>query len=113
MNQVPTIPLSRELAKALKKQRKAFIKKFHREPGPDDPIFWDESAATPQFQTAEQAHAAFDKIVAAAEHAGLPPALIYAMRKTRRIVTEQNKQHLTAEDIAEWDAAIAEFKSLN
>ena len=55
----------------------------------------------------------WDKILAAAEDAGAAPEVIYAMRKTRRIVTEQNKQHLTAEDIAEWDAAIAEFKSLN
>jgi hypothetical protein len=35
------------------------------------------------------------------------------MRKTGRKVTERNKQFLSAEDLAEWDAAIEEFKSLN
>ena len=42
------IPLSPGTAEELKAQRQRFIDKFGREPGPDDPIFFDPSADTPQ-----------------------------------------------------------------
>ena len=43
-----TLRLSPELADAMQEQRKRFIRKFGREPGPNDPIFFDPDADTPQ-----------------------------------------------------------------
>jgi hypothetical protein len=35
------------MVEAMREQREAFIKKFGREPRPDDPIFFDPDADTP------------------------------------------------------------------
>lgn len=107
-----TIPLSPEAVRAMKKQIRAFRKKFHRDPGPDDPLFFDPDADTPQFISEAKMQAIFDEVADAAKRANLPPDLIYAMRKTGRIVTEQNRHLLSPEEAAEWNAAIEEFKSL-
>ena len=42
------IPITPEMAEALSLQREAFIAKFGREPGPDDPLLFDPDADTPQ-----------------------------------------------------------------
>jgi hypothetical protein len=44
--------------------------------------------------------------------AGLRPEWIYAFEKTGLLVTEENHHRLDAADIAEWDAAVAEFLRL-
>jgi hypothetical protein len=81
-----------------------------RDPGPDDPLFFDPEASEPQplpESTLEE------EIVSAMEAAGIHPALIYAAKKTGRIVTESNKPHLTWAERKEWDDAIAEYHKLN
>ena len=40
---------------------------------------------------------------------GMDPAIIYAMNKTNRIVTETNLQFLTDAEVQEWNDAIAEY----
>lgn len=50
---------------------------------------------------------------AAFERAGVRPELIYAFDKTGRMVTEDNHHLLTAEDLAEWNAAIDEYRRLH
>ena len=42
------VPLTPDAHEALLQQREAFIEKFGREPGPDDPVFFDPDADTPQ-----------------------------------------------------------------
>ena len=42
------IKMDPELARAMKNQLRAFKKKFGREPGPNDPVFFDPDADTPQ-----------------------------------------------------------------
>ena len=37
----------RQLEREMRKMRKAFIKKFGREQGPDDPVFWEADAPGP------------------------------------------------------------------
>jgi hypothetical protein len=110
---MPKIPMSPEVARAMKKQLKAFRKKFHRDPGPNDPIFFDPDADSPQPPSEANVAAMFTEMIDAAKEADISPAYIYATRKTGRMVTERNKHFLSAEDLAEWDAAIEEFKSLN
>lgn len=106
------IPMTPEMVRIAKKQIKAFRKKFHREPGPDDPLFFDPDAETPQFISEAKMQAIFDEVARAAKKAGFPSGLIYAMRKTGRMVTEQNKHLLSPEEAAEWNAAIEEYKSI-
>ncbi len=69
-------------------QFQRFREKFGRDPGPDDPVFFDPDADTPQ-ELAEK---------------------VYAYRKTGLIVTEQNWGLLSKEQQQEWEAAIAEYE---
>jgi len=45
------------------------------------------------------------------KRAGADPALIYAFEKTGRLVSEENAKQLSDEDIAEWNAAIEEYRA--
>jgi hypothetical protein len=40
-------PMTRRVHEALLEQRKAFVEKFGREPGPDDPVFFDPDKDVP------------------------------------------------------------------
>jgi hypothetical protein len=91
----------------MQQQLQAFREKFGREPGPEDPIFFDPDADTPQpFRLEKFLEESTEAMVAA----GIRPEIIYAHRKTGGlIVTEENLEKLSAEDIAEWEAAIDEY----
>ena len=43
------IPINHETAEIIAQQKKLFREQFGREPGPDDPLFFDPSVAVPQF----------------------------------------------------------------
>ena len=51
-------------------------------------------------------------MMAVFERAGTPPHLVYAAQKTGRIVTVENQHLLTADELAEWNAAVAEYRQL-
>ena len=40
---------------------------------------------------------------------GISPAMIFALKRTGRIVTERNRYLLSAEQLREWDDAVAEY----
>jgi hypothetical protein len=46
--QTRVVKLSPQIMEALKTQRKAFRKKFGRDPGPGDPMFFDPDEDTPK-----------------------------------------------------------------
>jgi hypothetical protein len=102
-----TVKLDPESMDMMQQQLQAFREKFGREPGPDDPIFFDPDADTPQpFRLEKFLEESTEAMVAA----GIRPEIIYAHRKTGGlIVTEENQEKLSAEDIAEWEAAIDEY----
>jgi DNA-binding transcriptional regulator YhcF (GntR family) len=52
-------------------------------------------------------------IIESMERVGTPPEIIYAYRKTGRVVTEENSKQLTKEDLDEWSAAIDEYFEKN
>jgi DNA-binding transcriptional regulator YhcF (GntR family) len=52
------------------------------------------------------------QILSAAGKAAVRPELIYAMKKTGRIVTESNQHLLTDEELQEWQDAIEEYLAL-
>jgi integrase len=103
-----SVPLPPEAQEAIKRQFAAFREKFGREPGPDDPVFFDPVADTPIQMPEEIFRTEMNRAAAAA---GIDPAWIYAMNKTGMMVTEMNKHQWSERDLAEWDAAIEEYRS--
>ena len=105
-----SIALSPELAKGIQEQFRRFTEKFGRPPGPDDPVFFDPSADEPRPILDE----VVDQHMLEAMHkAGVHPALIYAYQKTGRIVTRENRKHLTKADLKEWNDAFDEWHRLH
>jgi hypothetical protein len=101
-----TIQLDGELAEAIREQHAAFVRKFGREPGPDDPVFFDPDENTPQPIKLQEFHKSMLELMSVS---GMRPEIIYAFEKTGRIVTRENMKFLTDADLAEWDSAIAEY----
>jgi hypothetical protein len=44
--------------------------------------------------------------------AGCDAAIVYAARKTKRIVTQANRKNLTPAQLAEWNDAVDEYRSM-
>lgn len=107
-----TISLNDEATAALKEQQRSFREKFGADPGPEDPIFLDPNADTPQPISEAGLDEMMGRILSAAGKAGVRPELIYAMRKTGRIVTASNQDLLTDDELQEWQDAIEEYLAL-
>jgi len=99
--------VSRETLEAL---RREFRERFGRDPGPDDPVFFDPSAEEPRTldEDGEALFIAMSEM--AMRTAGIDPAVIYASRKTGLIVTERNQHLLSDDDRADWIEAIFEYE---
>jgi hypothetical protein len=93
-------PIPPEVADILQAQRQKFIDQHGREPGPNDPLFFD----MPPLEHVEH------QTVEAMKQAGLDPAFIYAFEKTGRLVTEQNQHVLPQSALDEWQAAVEEYE---
>jgi hypothetical protein len=94
-----SIPLTDELSDLVAEQQRKFIEKFGREPGPDDPLFFD----APPLEHMEH------HVVEAMKEARLDPAFIYAFEKTGLLVSNENRHLISEKDLAEWNAAIEEY----
>ena len=103
---VRKVKMTPEVKRVLRDQRKAFIKKFGHEPGPDDPVFFDPEASEPSPLNQKQLEDATLKAMLAA---GTPPHFVYAYQKTGFIVDEAGYKSMSPEDRAEYDAAIDEY----
>src|SRR5664280_3741586 len=82
------VPLNAEAQRAIQEQLRKFREKFGRDADPEDPIFFDPDADTPRPISKAGLDEMTGQILSAAGKAGVRPELIYAMRKTGRIVTE-------------------------
>jgi hypothetical protein len=71
------LPIGPELGEILQRQREKFIARYGREPGPDDLIFFD-APSDDEYDAA---------VTKAMEQAGVALQVIYAFRKTGRIIT--------------------------
>ena len=69
------IKMGPELARVMQEQLAAFKEKFGREAGPEDPVFFDPDAETPQPISEEKLRRI---VVRAAEEAGLDPEHVLA-----------------------------------
>lgn len=107
---MPKIPLNAEATVAFKRQIESFEKKFGRPMGPEDPIFFDPDADTPQVISQEKLDAL---MVESMEAAGLDPAFIYAYKKTGLLVSTQNWKRMSRSKRASWNAAIREYEEMH
>jgi len=99
-------PLIMQLLMSITQPKRLFREKFGREPGPEDPLFFNLVSSVPEFLNAESQDETWRALVQAAGESGMDPALVYAMNKTGRIVTEHNMRFLTDSDIQEWNDAV-------
>ncbi|OZF26033.1 hypothetical protein CH295_25685 [Rhodococcus sp. 14-2483-1-2] len=90
-----------EMNEALNQQRKAFQDKFGRDFGPNDPLFFDPDADTPQEISEETLLADVDSLIDKALAAGENPAYFQAWRDTGFLLTEHNMHLFSASDIDE------------
>ena len=98
-----TVTMSPEMEEMLEEQRKLFIEKFGRKPNPDDPIFFDPDADTPQPLSEEKISGIF---IDAMRKAGIDERYINAYKKTGLIVTQDNMDLLTPDELAKFEEAL-------
>jgi hypothetical protein len=103
------VPLPPEAMELLRMQHKRFIKKFGREPGPHDPVFFDDSNDTPVPIDPDELRRV---TLEALKKSGVAPELVYAYAKTGFIVNERGYTNMPPEDRAEYEAAIEEYFAL-
>jgi hypothetical protein len=104
------IKLDKQGKEAIEKQLAAFRRKFGREPGPEDPIFFDPNADTPKPYPLEKFQRDWNDLMdEAVRSAGIPPELAYAAKKTGLLVTEANRRKLSRKQRKEWDDAVQEY----
>ena len=75
------VPMTPRVHEALLAQRKAFIDKFGREPGPNDPVFFDPDQDVPTPINPARFDADLEKAI---RDAGIDPVKAEAIRKLLR-----------------------------
>jgi hypothetical protein len=92
----------------LKRQLELFRMKFGRDPGGDDPLFFDPDAPGPDPVPIadDQINREMRKAFAATS---FPPQFVYAWEKTGILVGEKGYRRMRPEDRAQYDAAIREY----
>jgi len=101
--QRPHAPNEEERNRAFMGLRLAeFRKRFNREPGPNDQIFFRVPAIEELVK----------KLLASMKKAQVDPAFIYAFGKTGLIVVSENMDSLTGAEIQLWQEAIDEYRAL-
>ena len=100
------ISLSPEALEAIERQLGAFRRKFGRDPNDNDPILFDPDADDPVPLSEEKYEG---MMIEAMAEVGISQAMIFAFKRTGRIVTERNKHLLTAEELREWNDAVDEY----
>lgn len=103
------LDLKAETAKAMRENREAFHKKFGRDLGPGDPVFFDPDANTPQPMSLVKVQA---ETLAAMTKAGAPPEVMYAFKKTGLIYVEGLTTDWPEDRLREWHDAIEEYHAI-
>jgi hypothetical protein len=92
---------------ALERQLEAFRKKFGREPGPNDPVFFDPDTDVPVPMSMEKMEA---QALEALLDAGAPPEFTYAYKKTGMLSVSGDVSMWAKDRREEWEAAVAEYR---
>src|ERR1700730_17734193 len=84
-NKPTVLKMPPEAEEAINAQREAFRRKFGRDWGPGDPVFFDPDADQPTPMSSVRLEA---EILEAMRKAGTPPEIIYAYKKTGLLLVE-------------------------
>jgi hypothetical protein len=103
----PNSEQGQQLNEALVEQRALFIKKFGREPGPGDPLFFDPNADEPTAIGADTEADMWKELLGVTEQAGLDPAYIHAWRELGYIITESNQHLFSAMEVEAYLDAVS------
>ena len=80
---------------------------WKRNPTNNDPIFFDPDADEPVPLSDEK----YERMmIEAMTEVGISQAMIFAFKRTGRIVTERNKHLLTAEELRECNDAVDDYR---
>ena len=100
-------PLDQYLREMMQRQAERFRTKFGRDPGPDDPVFFDPDADEPRpFDPATATGEMTEDLRHAGMEAGIDPALIEAWCELGYVVAEDTRHLFSASEIAAWDEAV-------
>ncbi|WP_156406764.1 hypothetical protein [Mycobacterium haemophilum] len=97
------------MQEALQGQLDAFTAKFGREPGPEDPVFFDPNCDEPIPMRPESEAQNWAELYRVAEEAGLDPAYIRAWEELGYIVTEMNQHLFSAQEVEAYFEAVRRF----
>ena len=101
------VKMNPRMKEILELQMERFRKKFGRDPGPGDPVFFDPDAAEPS-----PMRDITDDVLAALQNADMPPEFAYAYRKTGLLGLLADKSAWDPDDIDEWNAAVDEYRAI-
>ncbi len=104
------VPLNQEVSGAMAAQLAAFRKKFRRDPNPNDPVFFDPDADTPQEMKPEGFTTAVLKAMRAS---GMAEDYIYAYQKTGLMPIEGFLHRHSKKNLDEFYAAMDEYDKLH
>ena len=105
--------MNKRMVKAVKEQRREFVKKFGREPGPDDPLLFDPHQDTPQPLSGSTIIEYEKKIVEEMTKAGMQPGFVHAFKVTGRVMSEDGYNSLDKDDQLEWMNAFNEGQEIH
>ncbi len=103
-------PMNKEMSDVMKQQLDAFRKKFRRDPNPNDPVFFDPDAETPQEMKLDGYEEA---VVDAMRKSGMKASSIYAFQKTGLLLVEGMEAGWPKDRVAEFRAAVVEYDKLH
>src|SRR5215467_8724269 len=106
-DRVTKIAITERTRAILEAQQQRFREKFGRDPGPNDPVFFDPDATDPVPMSAVKVQA---ETIEAMRKAGTPPQIIYAYKRTGGLLLmESMREHWPPDRVKEWDDAVDEY----
>jgi len=102
-----------EIAETLAELFGRFREKFGRDPGPNDPIFFDPHSDQPLPLGRESLNEMWERLADAMVCQGeITPETAYAMKKTGLLVTDKTKSLLREAELDEWNDALEEYRNV-
>lgn len=100
-------PQHQQLREMMEGQARCFREKFGRDPGLEDPIFFDPEADEPRPRDLDSViREMTEGLRQAGRETGVDPALVEAWCELGYVVTEENRHLFSAGDIAAWEAVV-------
>ena len=110
MNGSKRIEIAIELKPVADELLQRFREKFGRNPGPLDPLFFDPDSDHPVALSQAKLDRVWNLLVDTwLQRREITPEIAYAMKKTGRIISEENRPLSSKEELAQWNEALNEY----